>query len=200
MLSRCPGEEGTAGRGVPSIPPLWARTPVGAAVRGAGSTRGTEGCATVAGERGPGAAGLLVKARCNSRLFPRPVAKSPAGAGTRPPAPTSASASVLAAAGGVFSSPLARAASSCLAYCLSPAARSESFPCARRDGSGSSSERSDNSDLENAAEQLERVRQFAFARPELRLQACSLFVALSNLNNSLLLGCFFQPLHLPRGR
>lgn len=152
------------------------------------------------------ALGLLVKAWCNSHLFPRPVsilcpiAKSPAGAGTRLPAPTSASVSVQAASGGVFSSPLARAASSRLAYCLSWATRWESFPCACRGGSGSSSERSNNSDSENAAKQLERVCQFVFARPELRLQSRSPFVALSHLNNSLSLGRFFQPLHPPRGK
>lgn len=115
----------------------------------------------------------------------------------RLPTPTSASVNVLAASGGFFCSPLAHAASSCLAYCLSRAARWESFPCARRNGSWSSSERSDTSDSENAAEQLKRVCQFMFARPELCLQSCSPFVALSNLNNSLLLGRFFQPLHLP---
>lgn len=66
------GRRGLRSWGSRTSPP-WARTLVGAAVRGAGSTRGTEGCATVAGERGPGAAGLLVKARCNSRLFPCPI-------------------------------------------------------------------------------------------------------------------------------
>lgn len=114
-----------------------------------------------------------------------------------PPAPTSASPSVPAAAGGVFGLSLAHPASLCPAYGLS---WWEGVPCACRGGSGSPSQRSDNSDSENAAEQLEHVHPFVFTRHELRLQACSLFVALSNLNNSLLLGRFFQPLHLPSGK
>ena len=194
MLSRCPGEGGgLRGRGSQA-------SPVG---KGAGSTRGSEICATVAGERGPGAAGLLVKARCNSRLFPcpvyifLPVAKSPAGAAMRPPALTSASTSVLAASGAGF---LARPSRTqhlraWLIACLQPRG-GKAFPALATMAPS----------LPPSAPVIQTWRmrpssssvcQFVFARPELRLQACSPFVALSNLSNSLSLGCFFQPLHLP---
>lgn len=189
------GGEGTdCGAGGPEHPPVG-MDPRGSC--GQGRWQRTGRCATLAGERGPGATGVLVKAQCNSRLFLRPlsilrpVAKSPAGAGTRPPAPASPSPSVLAAAGGVFGSPLARAASPRLAYGSSRACGGRALPALAAMAPGLPPS--------TPIMQTRRMRPSSSSvcitsrllGPELRLRARSPFVALSNLNNSLLAGTRF---------